>query len=236
MGAGRARPLQLPSPLPRGETEAQAWLCPQVIDAISRAVVQTPGCVLLDVDAGPSTNRTVYTFVGSPEDVVEGALNAARVAHQLIDMGRHRGEGPSARGRPRPQDSPRAWGHRAGWRLVGPCPHFRGPWSGWQRGDRTLCRPWAGVGDTARSVNSPQTKHVLWEAGSKVGGHTGSWSKGQVLWTPTEGEGIHKRSQLVKRDGGLSQRNCLGGGGRGGRHLTRSGTRVLRRTLCKAAG
>ncbi|XP_032485195.1 formimidoyltransferase-cyclodeaminase isoform X1 [Phocoena sinus] len=72
----------------------EAWLCPQVIDAISRAVVQTPGCVLLDVDAGPSTNRTVYTFVGSPEDVVEGALNAARVAHQLIDMGRHRGEHP----------------------------------------------------------------------------------------------------------------------------------------------
>ncbi|XP_049565613.1 formimidoyltransferase-cyclodeaminase isoform X3 [Orcinus orca] len=68
----------------------EAWLCPQVIDAISRAVVQTPGCVLLDVDAGPSTNRTVYTFVGRPEDVVEGALNAARVAHRLIDMGRHR--------------------------------------------------------------------------------------------------------------------------------------------------
>ncbi|XP_033274402.1 formimidoyltransferase-cyclodeaminase isoform X1 [Orcinus orca] len=72
----------------------EAWLCPQVIDAISRAVVQTPGCVLLDVDAGPSTNRTVYTFVGRPEDVVEGALNAARVAHRLIDMGRHRGEHP----------------------------------------------------------------------------------------------------------------------------------------------
>ncbi|XP_068403332.1 formimidoyltransferase-cyclodeaminase isoform X3 [Eschrichtius robustus] len=66
----------------------------EVIDAISRAVVQTPGCVLLDVDAGPSTNRTVYTFVGRPEDVVEGALNAARAAHRLIDMGRHRGEHP----------------------------------------------------------------------------------------------------------------------------------------------
>ncbi|KAF6118711.1 formimidoyltransferase cyclodeaminase [Phyllostomus discolor] len=66
----------------------------EVIDAISQAVAQTPGCVLLDVDAGPSTNRTVYTFVGSPEDVVEGALNAARAAFRLIDMSKHKGEHP----------------------------------------------------------------------------------------------------------------------------------------------
>lgn len=65
-----------------------------MIDAISQAVVRTPGCVLLDVDAGPSTNRTVYTFVGRPEDVVEGALNAARTAFRLIDMSKHKGEGP----------------------------------------------------------------------------------------------------------------------------------------------
>ncbi|XP_055975518.1 formimidoyltransferase-cyclodeaminase [Sorex fumeus] len=66
----------------------------EIIEAISQAVAQTPGCVLLDVDAGPSTNRTVYTFVGRPEDVVEGALNAARTAFQLIDMSRHKGEHP----------------------------------------------------------------------------------------------------------------------------------------------
>eukprot|EP00074_Homo_sapiens_P072651 XP_011527737.1 formimidoyltransferase-cyclodeaminase isoform X3 [Homo sapiens] len=66
----------------------------EVIDAISGAITQTPGCVLLDVDAGPSTNRTVYTFVGPPECVVEGALNAARVASRLIDMSRHQGEHP----------------------------------------------------------------------------------------------------------------------------------------------
>ncbi|XP_006047110.3 formimidoyltransferase-cyclodeaminase isoform X1 [Bubalus bubalis] len=66
----------------------------EVIDAIAQVVAQTPGCTLLDVDAGPSTNRTVYTFVGRPEDVVEGALNAARTAHRLIDMSRHRGEHP----------------------------------------------------------------------------------------------------------------------------------------------
>ncbi|XP_012508162.1 PREDICTED: formimidoyltransferase-cyclodeaminase isoform X2 [Propithecus coquereli] len=66
----------------------------EVIDAISQAISQTPGCVLLDVDAGPSTNRTVYTFVGRPDRVVEGALSAARVASRLIDMSRHRGEHP----------------------------------------------------------------------------------------------------------------------------------------------
>lgn len=71
----------------------------QVIDAVAQAISQTLGCVLLDVDSGASTNRTVYTFVGSPEAVVEGALNAARVAGQLIDMSQHSGEfgrGPGA--------------------------------------------------------------------------------------------------------------------------------------------
>jgi len=62
-----------------------------VIEAIANAIGSTEGCNLLDVDAGLSTNRTVYTFVGSPEAVVEGALNGARVAAQLIDMTRHRG-------------------------------------------------------------------------------------------------------------------------------------------------
>ncbi|KAF1456898.1 Formimidoyltransferase-cyclodeaminase, partial [Pygoscelis antarcticus] len=66
----------------------------QVIDALGQAISRTPGCVLLDVDAGTSTNRTVYTFVGSPEAIVEGALSAARVAEQLIDMSQHKGEHP----------------------------------------------------------------------------------------------------------------------------------------------
>lgn len=66
-----------------------------MIGAISQAISQTPGCVLLDVDAGLSTNRTVYTFVGKPECVVEGALSAARTASRLIDMSRHRGEAVS---------------------------------------------------------------------------------------------------------------------------------------------
>uniref|UniRef100_A0A8C5CNR7 Formimidoyltransferase-cyclodeaminase n=1 Tax=Gadus morhua TaxID=8049 RepID=A0A8C5CNR7_GADMO len=61
----------------------------KVIDAISGAISSTRGCSLLDVDPGASTHRTVYTFVGSPEAVVEGALNAARTASTLIDMSSH---------------------------------------------------------------------------------------------------------------------------------------------------
>lgn len=72
----------------------------QVIDAISAAISSTAGCSLLDVDPGASTNRTVYTFVGSPEAVVEGALNAARQAFSLIDMTRHKGQ---SQGRRTPQ-------------------------------------------------------------------------------------------------------------------------------------
>ncbi|XP_051283955.1 formimidoyltransferase-cyclodeaminase isoform X2 [Dicentrarchus labrax] len=66
----------------------------EVIDAISAAISGTSGCSLLDVDPGASTNRTVYTFVGSPDAVVEGALNAARQAFSLIDMSKHSGEHP----------------------------------------------------------------------------------------------------------------------------------------------
>uniref|UniRef100_A0A8C9T862 Formimidoyltransferase-cyclodeaminase n=1 Tax=Scleropages formosus TaxID=113540 RepID=A0A8C9T862_SCLFO len=66
----------------------------EVIDAIADAISATDGCSLLDVDPGSSTNRTVYTFVGSPQAVVEGALNAARTAFGLIDMAKHSGEHP----------------------------------------------------------------------------------------------------------------------------------------------
>lgn len=65
-----------------------------VIDAIAAAIRDTSGCTLLDVDPGKSTNRTVYTFVGTPEAVVEGALAAARVAKERIDMTKHSGEHP----------------------------------------------------------------------------------------------------------------------------------------------
>lgn len=66
----------------------------QIIDAIADSIRSTPGCTLLDVDPGKSTNRTVYTFVGDPQAVVEGTLNSARVARKLIDMRKHHGEHP----------------------------------------------------------------------------------------------------------------------------------------------
>lgn len=65
-----------------------------VVDAIAAAVRSTAGCTLLDVDPGASTNRTVYTFVGEPAAVVEGALAAARAARGRIDMRRQQGEHP----------------------------------------------------------------------------------------------------------------------------------------------
>lgn len=66
----------------------------EVIEAIAAAIRGAKGCTLIDVDAGRSTNRTVYTFVGDPEAVVEGALAAARVARERIDMRCHHGEHP----------------------------------------------------------------------------------------------------------------------------------------------
>ncbi|MFO8085965.1 MAG: glutamate formimidoyltransferase [Desulfobacterales bacterium] len=66
----------------------------ETIEAIAGAIRETPGCRLLDVEPGASTNRTVYTFVGDPDAVVEGALNAARAARKRIDMRAHSGEHP----------------------------------------------------------------------------------------------------------------------------------------------
>jgi glutamate formiminotransferase/formiminotetrahydrofolate cyclodeaminase len=64
----------------------------ETIKVIADAIEQTRGCRLLDVDPGKSTNRTVYTFVGTPEAVLEGALNSAQVAREKIDMRTHKGE------------------------------------------------------------------------------------------------------------------------------------------------
>ncbi|WP_419176332.1 glutamate formimidoyltransferase [Desulfosediminicola sp.] len=67
---------------------------PEIIEAIAEAIRNVKGCSLIDVDPGRSTNRTVYTFVGGPESIIEGALAAARVARERIDMRKHGGEHP----------------------------------------------------------------------------------------------------------------------------------------------
>ncbi|MCC7527880.1 MAG: glutamate formimidoyltransferase [Candidatus Melainabacteria bacterium] len=66
----------------------------KVINAISDAIRSVQGVSLLDVDPGWSTNRTVITFVGSPEVIVEGAFQAIKTAQGLIDMRKHKGEHP----------------------------------------------------------------------------------------------------------------------------------------------
>lgn len=64
------------------------------IDAIADAIRRVAGVKLLGVDPGPDTNRTVYTFAGSPSAIVEGALAGARAARSLIDMSVHAGAHP----------------------------------------------------------------------------------------------------------------------------------------------
>ncbi|MCM1032248.1 MAG: glutamate formimidoyltransferase [Odoribacter sp.] len=65
-----------------------------VIDAITSAISAVSGVKLLDVDPGEATNRTVVTFVGEPEAVVEGAFRGIARAAELIDMSRHHGAHP----------------------------------------------------------------------------------------------------------------------------------------------
>jgi glutamate formiminotransferase/formiminotetrahydrofolate cyclodeaminase len=65
-----------------------------VIDAIAAEIAATPGAVLLDVDPGAATHRTVVTFIGEPEAVEEAAFRAIKKAAATIDMSRHRGEHP----------------------------------------------------------------------------------------------------------------------------------------------
>ena len=65
-----------------------------VIKEITNAIESVEGIRLLDVDPGAATNRTVVTFVGEPEAVVEAAFRGARRAGEVIDMRRHHGEHP----------------------------------------------------------------------------------------------------------------------------------------------
>ena len=65
-----------------------------VIDAIVAAIASVEGVKVLNVDPGEATNRTVVTFVGEPEPVVEAAFKGAEKAKELIDMRVHHGAHP----------------------------------------------------------------------------------------------------------------------------------------------
>ncbi|MFM6951644.1 MAG: glutamate formimidoyltransferase [Bacteroidota bacterium] len=66
----------------------------QTIKMITDAIETVEGIRLLDVDPGKATNRTVVTFVGSPDDVIEAAFRGIAKAAELIDMRNHTGEHP----------------------------------------------------------------------------------------------------------------------------------------------
>lgn len=65
-----------------------------IIDSICQAITKAADVRLLDVDPGEATNRTVITFVGEPEQVVEAAFQGVKKAAELIDMNRHHGAHP----------------------------------------------------------------------------------------------------------------------------------------------
>ena len=67
---------------------------PAVIKEITDAIVAAGGVELLDVDPGEATNRTVVTFVGPPEAVVDAAFAGIARAAQVIDMSTHSGAHP----------------------------------------------------------------------------------------------------------------------------------------------
>lgn len=64
------------------------------IREIAETVNTVEGVQLLDVDPGKATNRTVITFAGTPEAVVEAAFRLIKRASELIDMSKHKGEHP----------------------------------------------------------------------------------------------------------------------------------------------
>jgi glutamate formiminotransferase/formiminotetrahydrofolate cyclodeaminase len=65
-----------------------------VIKQITDEIEQIEGVRLLDVDPGKATNRTVVTFVGNPEAVIEAAFQAIKKASEVINMRHHQGEHP----------------------------------------------------------------------------------------------------------------------------------------------
>ena len=65
-----------------------------IIKQITNEIESVEGVKLLNVDPGKATNRTVVTFVGEPEAVINAAFLAIKKAGELIDMSKHKGEHP----------------------------------------------------------------------------------------------------------------------------------------------
>ena len=65
-----------------------------IISKITNVIRNNSKLHLLDVDSGYDTNRTVITFIGAPQDVVNGAFDLIKKSYELIDMSKHEGEHP----------------------------------------------------------------------------------------------------------------------------------------------
>jgi len=65
-----------------------------IINRIVSEINSVEGVKVIDVDPGKATNRTVITFLGSPDEVCEAAFRAVKKASELIDMSKHKGEHP----------------------------------------------------------------------------------------------------------------------------------------------
>ena len=66
----------------------------KIIETVSQIVETVEGVKLLDVDPGKATNRTVITFVGEPQPVIDAAFRLIKKAAELIDMSKQTGEHP----------------------------------------------------------------------------------------------------------------------------------------------
>ena len=67
---------------------------PEVVEAICQAIQSVPSVTLLDQHSDQDHNRTVLTFVGPPDEIVESAFRAIAKAGELIDLDHHQGEHP----------------------------------------------------------------------------------------------------------------------------------------------
>ncbi len=66
----------------------------EVVDEILNAIASVPGVVLLDAEMDPDHNRSVLTFAGEPDPVMEAAFRAVKRASELIDLNQHSGQHP----------------------------------------------------------------------------------------------------------------------------------------------
>src|SRR5256712_9046638 len=84
----------MPSPLVECAPNSSEGRAPVTLGALRAAITSVPGVRLLDVQADPSHNRSVFTLVAPPDAAAEAAFRGMRVATERIDLTQHTGEHP----------------------------------------------------------------------------------------------------------------------------------------------